>query len=75
MRVFPVAVVALVFTATPRIHAQSASLSATERRIASAVDQRSAQALALLERVVNINSGTMNFGGVRQVGDAFRSSS
>ena len=48
------------------------ALSVTERRIAAAVDQRNAQALALLERVVNINSGTMNFEGVRQVGDAFK---
>ena len=48
------------------------ALSATERRIAAAVDQRNAQALALLERVVNINSGTMNFEGVRKVGDAFK---
>jgi len=48
------------------------ALSATERRVAAAVDQRNAQALALLERVVNINSGTMNFEGVRKVGDAFR---
>ena len=48
------------------------SLSATERRIAGAVDGRSAQALALLERVVNINSGTMNFDGVRKVGNAFK---
>ena len=48
------------------------SLSATERRIASAVDQRNKEALALLERVVNINSGTMNFEGVRKVGDAFK---
>ena len=47
-------------------------LSAVERRIAAAVDQHNAQALALLERVVNINSGTMNFDGVRQVGAAFR---
>ena len=48
------------------------ALSATERRIAAAVDQRNTQALALLERVVNINSGTMNFEGVRKVGDAFK---
>ena len=48
------------------------ALTATERRIAAAVDQRNAQALALLERVVNINSGTMNVEGVRKVGDAFR---
>ena len=48
------------------------ALSATERRIAAAVDQRNTQALALLERVVNINSGTMNFEGIRKVGDAFK---
>ena len=29
-------------------------------------------ALALLERVVNINSGTLNFDGVREVGRIFR---
>src|SRR6187402_132809 len=48
------------------------SLNPTERRIATAVDARNAQALALLERVVNMNSGTMNFAGVRRVGDVFR---
>ena len=53
-------------------HSQAPALTAPERRIAAAVDARNAQALALLERVVNINSGTMNFAGVRQVGDAFR---
>ena len=48
------------------------ALDATEKRIAAAVDGRTAQALTLLERVVNINSGTMNLAGVRQVGAAFR---
>ena len=48
------------------------SLSATERAIARAVDTHNAEALALLERLVNINSGTMNFAGVRQVGDVLR---
>jgi glutamate carboxypeptidase len=51
----------------------TASLTSTERAIASAVETHNADALALLERIVNINSGTMNFGGVRQVGDALRS--
>jgi glutamate carboxypeptidase len=49
-----------------------AALSPAEQRIAAAVDGRTAQALALLERVVNINSGTMNIDGVRRVGAAFR---
>ena len=43
-----------------------------ERTIVSAVDAGNADALALLERAVNINSGTHNFAGVRAVGDLFR---
>ncbi|MEJ7758094.1 MAG: M20/M25/M40 family metallo-hydrolase [Gemmatimonadaceae bacterium] len=43
-------------------------LSPIERAIAAAVDTRNAEGLALLERLVNINSGTMNFAGVREVG-------
>ena len=46
--------------------------SAPERTIVSAVDAGNAEALALLERSVNINSGTHNFAGVRAVGDLFR---
>ena len=50
----------------------AASLDGTERAIIAAVDSRSADGLALLERLVNINSGSMNFAGVRQVGDILR---
>ena len=46
--------------------------SAPERAIVSAVDAGNPAALALLERAVNINSGTHNFAGVRAVGDLFR---
>jgi len=57
----------------PRIAlAQGQALTATERTVASAVDSHNRDALALLERLVNINSGTMNFAGVRQVGDILR---
>ena len=45
---------------------------APERAIVSAVDSGNAEALALLEKAVNINSGTHNFPGVRAVGDLFR---
>jgi glutamate carboxypeptidase len=48
------------------------ALSANERTVASYVDAHNSDALALLERVVNINSGTQNFDGVRQVGAIFR---
>jgi glutamate carboxypeptidase len=46
--------------------------STPERAIVSAVDAGSADALALLEQSVNINSGTQNLAGVRAVGDLFR---
>jgi glutamate carboxypeptidase len=50
----------------------SSSLSGPERTIVSAVDAGNADALELLEKAVNINSGTHNFAGVRAVGDLFR---
>jgi len=46
--------------------------SSAERSIASAVDASNASALTLLEKAVNINSGTHNAPGVRAVGDVFR---
>ncbi len=47
-------------------------LSSAERKLAAFVDAHNAQAEALLERAVNVNSGTMNFDGVREVGKIFR---
>ncbi|HEX7063150.1 MAG TPA: M20/M25/M40 family metallo-hydrolase [Woeseiaceae bacterium] len=51
--------------------AARADLSDTERRLAEAVDARQAQALALLEEAVEINSGSLNLEGVQQVGELF----
>jgi glutamate carboxypeptidase len=49
------------------------ALSANERALAAYIDAHNGEALALLERAVNINSGTQNFEGVRQVGRLFQS--
>ncbi|MFN8582147.1 MAG: M20/M25/M40 family metallo-hydrolase [Gemmatimonadaceae bacterium] len=64
----------LVCAAPWLLHAQrpTDSLSAVERSTVRAVDRWNGQALSLLERVVNINSGSMNLAGVRAVGDVFR---
>src|SRR6185436_487031 len=51
---------------------QAGTLTADERAMVAAIDASNDQALALLERVVNINSGTMNLAGVRDVGAIFR---
>lgn len=47
-------------------------LDATERRVVAAAEAQNANVFALLEKLVNINSGTMNFEGVRQVGGVMR---
>jgi glutamate carboxypeptidase len=52
---------------------EEAQLSAVERAIAAHVDAQAGEAVALLERAVNINSGTQNVAGVRAVGALFRS--
>ena len=57
----------------PRLLAQStAALSVDERAVLRYVDADNARTLALLQRIVDINSGTMNFAGVRRVGDVLR---
>jgi glutamate carboxypeptidase len=47
--------------------ARAQQLSAAERRLTASIDAGTADAVALLERIVNINSGTLNFKGVRAV--------
>jgi glutamate carboxypeptidase len=47
-------------------------LSEVERRIAARVEARAEEAVALLERTVNVNSGTLNPVGVRRVAEMMR---
>src|SRR5262245_36329625 len=61
----------VIASLTPALATQ-ATLSTEERALAAFVDANNSEALALLERAVNINSGSMNFDGVRQVGALFR---
>jgi glutamate carboxypeptidase len=46
--------------------------SPVERRIVESIDAGNDGALALLEKTVNINSGSQNLAGVKAVGDVFR---
>ena len=54
---------------SPAAHAQ---LSSPETKIVATVDAEYERSVALLERLVNQNSGTMNFAGVKTVGDMMR---
>lgn len=49
-----------------------ARLSASETRMAETVEQEQARTLELLERLVNVNSGTLNLKGVERVGEMMR---
>ncbi|NOT76331.1 MAG: M20/M25/M40 family metallo-hydrolase [Cyclobacteriaceae bacterium] len=49
-----------------------AQLSKVEKKLTAHVDAHYNEGLKLLEEVVNINSGSMNFDGVRKVGQIFR---
>lgn len=59
-----------ILVAPPPAAAQN--LTSEEERIVAWVDAHVDDAVDLLERTVNINSGTMNFEGVRRVGDVYR---
>jgi glutamate carboxypeptidase len=52
--------------------AANAQLTAAEQRAARLVEQGRARDVALLERMVNQNSGTLNLAGVRAVADLVR---
>jgi glutamate carboxypeptidase len=46
-------------------------LSRTEKKIIASVEKYNQEAIAFLEKVVNINSGTLNLEGVMKVGSVF----
>lgn len=62
------AVPALILAAAAR----GPALSADERAMVDFIDRHNDEAIALLERTVDVNSGTMNFAGVQEVGRLFR---
>ncbi|MEZ4947160.1 MAG: M20/M25/M40 family metallo-hydrolase [Cyclobacteriaceae bacterium] len=47
-------------------------LSKAEKKVIAVVDQQTNEAISFLEKIVNINSGTNNLEGVREVGMAFK---
>lgn len=60
--------ICLVFTVS--ITAQK--LTRTEKKIVATIEKNSDEAISFLEKVVNINSGTLNAEGVKEVGMVFK---
>ena len=58
-----------LIAASPVAHAK---LSATETKMVATVDAEYERSITLLEKLVNQNSGTMNFPGVKTVGEMMR---
>lgn len=68
----PFAALALVSVLMASTAATAAGLSGPEKKMTATVEAESGRQLALLEKLVNINSGTMNFEGVEKVGQVMR---
>jgi glutamate carboxypeptidase len=69
MKLKQVATLLLVIVA---VTSQAQKLSSTEKKLLQIVEKNSTNQVAFLEKVVNINSGTMNHDGVKQVGYLFK---
>ena len=67
----PKAVISLVLFLTISIHTQAQKLSRIEKKILIKIDQNHESSIVLLEKVVNINSGSLNIKGVKKVGAVF----
>ena len=50
----------------------AAPRDAKEKALVRSVDAGEKASIALLEQIVDVNSGTMNFDGIRKVGDMLR---
>jgi glutamate carboxypeptidase len=63
---------ALFIMMTAPVFSAAQTLSSAEKKIVKAADAQEAPALELLEKLVNINSGTMNLEGVEKVSVVMR---
>ena len=63
----------LLLNTTVAMSAEPLGNQAIEGEIASVIETNYPRAIETLEKVVNINSGTMNFQGIEEVGKVFRS--
>jgi glutamate carboxypeptidase len=66
---FLIATVLMVIFSFQLLHAQR--LNKEEKQLIATVSANNAAAISFLEKVVNINSGTLNLKGVQEVGAVF----
>ena len=61
----------LVFLGS-HVSALSQNISRKEKKILATIEANNSEALQFLEEVINMNSGTMNLKGVKEVGMVFK---
>ena len=66
----PLSAIVAVFLIAMNVHAQT--LSSRERKLVQSVDAQTGEEIAAFEKVINIDSGTFNTAGVREVGRYFQ---
>src|SRR6266576_5978277 len=64
--------VAFVFVVLSATFTNAQKISAEEQKLVGYIDAHTGEAIALLEKTVNIESPTENLAGVRQVGAVFK---
>lgn len=67
---FKLSLLFVLFVIPQQFYAQK--LSRTERKIIKSVEENNSQAISFLEKVVNVNSGTLNLEGVKETGMVFK---
>jgi glutamate carboxypeptidase len=70
MKIRDYLLILLVGFLSPVLHSQK--LKRTEKKIITSVERNNTAAIDFLEKVVNINSGTLNLEGVQKVGEVFQ---
>ena len=71
--VIPLSLSLAACAGSPPVEGSSPLLTVAEEQIRDYVEQNNEEAIQLLQRVADINSGTMNVEGVRKVGRVFQS--
>lgn len=62
-------IIFFLLTVTFSVHVQAQKLSQNEKKVIDIIDKNNDDAINLLEKIVNINSGSLNLNGVKKVGD------
>jgi glutamate carboxypeptidase len=64
-------ILCLLFALAPLVSFSQQTLTAEEKKMIALIDKNYQETVKLLEEVVNINSGSLNLAGVREVGSVF----